>query len=197
MEIVVIGLVFLVIGLVVFIINQSSKYENKLLQIQKENSSLKAENFNINSKNMEIIDESFTLQADWSKKLREADEKIHSLEKTIVELNAQEVVEGVRENYNKELENELENLQKLIQSKHEELELISTNAASIASDEKEKLRQLEALEGRMKDLEGRIISGKEVLERIESEIRFTSHELDELAHLKASILAVEDGAGTS
>ena len=113
-----------------------------------------------------------------------------------MELNAQEVVESVRENYNKELENELDNLQKLIQSKHEELELISTNAASIASDEKEKLRQLEALEGRMKDLEGRIISGKEVLERIESEIRFTSHELDELAHLKASILAVEDGSGT-
>lgn len=118
------------------------------------------------------------------------------MEKTIVELNAQEVVETVRENYNKELKNELENLQKLIQSKHEELELISTNAASIASDEKEKLRQLEALEGRMKDLEGRICSGQEVLERLESEIRFTETTLADLTNLKASVLAVEDGSGT-
>lgn len=95
------------------------------------------------------------------------------------------------------MEAELENLKALAVEKMSELQQITANTQKLAESQNAKLEEIAKLEAGIKALEGRISSGKEVLESIEGQIKITNHELDELAHLKASILAVEEGAGTS
>ena len=76
-----------------------------------------------------------------------------------------------------------------------ELVLSSTNAAALEADKQEKIRMRAELEDSMRDLERRILSGEKRIEEINVEIKVASDQLDELANLKSSVLAVEEGTG--
>ena len=78
-----------------------------------------------------------------------------------------------------------------------ELQQITANTQKLAESQNAKLEEIAKLEAGIKALEGRICSGKEVLESIEGQIKVTEVALADLANLKASVLAVEEGAGTS
>jgi hypothetical protein len=123
--------------------------------------------------------------------------ELNTAEKQLVEMNANNVITSVKENYNVELEQELKRLEEQIKLRSSELELISTNAASIAVDEKKKLRRLEELEALIKASESRIESGKKVLEEIEVQRKEMENSLDQLSVLHRSVLAMEDGPGVS
>ena len=76
-----------------------------------------------------------------------------------------------------------------------ELVLSSTNAAALEADKQEKIRMRAELEDSMRDLERRIFSGEKRIEEINVEIKVVSDQLDDLANLKSSVLAVEEGTG--
>lgn len=124
-------------------------------------------------------------------------DELNNAEKQLVEMNANSVIASVKENYNVELEQELKRLEEQIKLRSSELELISTNAASIAIDEKKKLRRLEELEALIKASESRIESGRKVLEEIEVQRKEMENSLGQLSVLHRSVLAMEDGPGVS
>ena len=116
------------------------------------------------------------------------------LQEEFFQLQSSIQVDAVKNDSKESLEAELENLKALAAQKLLELERISANTKQLTDLQEEKIREIGELDSGIKALEGRILSGKEVLENLEDQIKVTNHELDELAHLKASILAVEEGA---
>ena len=126
-----------------------------------------------------------------------ADEKVNALKHELVQLQSSIQVEAVKSDSKESLEAELENLKALAAKKLLELEQISANTKQLTELQEEKIKEIGELDSGIKALEGRIVSGKEVLEKIESEIKVTEVTLADLANLKASVLAVEEGAGTS
>ena len=126
-----------------------------------------------------------------------ADEKVNVLQHELVQLQSSIQVEAVKSDSKESLEAELENLKALAAKKLLELEQISANTKQLTELQEEKIKEIGELDSGIKALEGRIVSGKEVLEKIESEIKTTEGTLADLANLKASVLAVEEGAGTS
>ena len=128
---------------------------------------------------------------------RVTSEKVNTLQNELIQLQSSIQVEAVKNDSKESLEAEFENLKALAAQKLLELERISANTKQLTELQEKKILEIGELDSGIKALEGRISSGKEVLESIEDQIKVTNHELDELAHLKASILAVEEGAGTS
>jgi chromosome segregation ATPase len=104
-------------------------------------------------------------------------------------------VNAVKNDSKESLEAELENLRALAVEKLSELQQITANTQKLAESQNEKLEEIAKLEAGIKALEGRICSGKVVLENLESEIVTTNNQLQQLANLKASVLAIEEGAG--
>ena len=133
----------------------------------------------------------------YDESLNVANTKISQLEEKLVQFSANDAIQSAKENYSVELENQIAKLEELLKSKHSELELLSTNAATIAIDESEKLRRLEELETLIKASERRIESGKKVLEEIEVQRKEMKNSLDQLSVLHRSVLAMEDGPGVS
>jgi chromosome segregation ATPase len=119
----------------------------------------------------------------------------HQVEQELIQLQSSIQVDAVKSDSKEALEAELEKLKALAVEKMSELQQITANTQKLAESQNAKLEEIAKLEAGIKALEGRICSGREVLESIEGQIKITNHELDELAHLKASILAVEEGAG--
>ena len=126
-----------------------------------------------------------------------ADEKVNVLKHELIQLQSSIQVEAVKSDSKESLEAELENLKALAAKKLLELEQISANTKQLTELQEEKIKEIGELDSGIKALEGRISSGKEVLEKIESEIKVTEVTLADLANLKASVLAVEEGAGTA
>ena len=118
------------------------------------------------------------------------------LQEELIQLQISTSVEAVKNDSVEDLEVQLANLRRIIDDKVVELDNLNSSAAEITEVINTKVRGLEELEAGMRALEGRILDGRKVLEGINGLITTTSHELDELAHLKASILAVEEGAGS-
>ena len=212
--IVIILLTITVVGLIIY----SLKNKTNLVQIQKENSLLEGKITDLSCENKKFlaligqmnrrIDEITLASTKEHLKLTDKIEilsaanlkitdELNNAEKQLVEMNANSVIASVKENYNVELEQELKRLEEQIKLRSSELELISTNAASIAADEKKKLRRLEELEALIKASEGRIESGKKVLEEIEVQRKEMKNSLDQLSVLHRSVLAMEDGPGVS
>jgi DNA repair exonuclease SbcCD ATPase subunit len=106
-------------------------------------------------------------------------------------------VNAVKSDSREVLEAELENLKALAVEKMSELQQITANTQKLAESQNAKLEEIAKLEAGIKALEGRILSGREVLENLEGEIKSTNDHLCELARLKASVLAIEEGAGVS
>lgn len=119
------------------------------------------------------------------------------VEQELIQLQSSIQVEAVKNDSKESLEAELENLKALAVEKMSELQQITANTQKLAESQNEKLEEIAKLEAGIKALEGRILSGREVLESIEGQIKVTEVALADLANLKASVLAVEEGAGTS
>ena len=186
-------LIILVLGLVGFIIYQYQNFKRKSIQNDKEINILREENkesrnkFEENCKRYDGLMDQFLA----------ADEKVNILQNELTQLQSSIQVEAVKSDSKESLEAELENLKALAAKKLLELEQISANTKQLTELQEEKIKEIGELDSGIKALEGRIVSGKEVLEKIESEIKVTEVTLADLANLKASVLAVEEGAGTS
>lgn len=186
-------LIILVLGLVGFIIYQYQNFKRKSIQNDKEINVLREENkesrnkFEENCKRYDGLMDQFLA----------ADEKVNVLKHELIQLQSSIQVEAVKSDSKESLEAELENLKALAAKKLLELEQISANTKQLTELQEEKIKEIGELDSGIKALEGRIVSGKEVLEKIESEIKVTEVTLADLANLKASVLAVEEGAGTS
>ena len=186
-------LIILVLGLVGFIIYQYQNFKRKSIQNDKEINVLREENkesrnkFEENCKRYDGLMDQFLA----------ADEKVNVLKHELIQLQSSIQVEAVKSDSKESLEAELENLKALAAKKLLELEQISANTKQLTELQEEKIKEIGELDSGIKALDGRIVSGKEVLEKIESEIKVTEVTLADLANLKASVLAVEEGAGTS
>ena len=186
-------LIILVLGLVGFIIYQYQNFKRKSIQNDKEINILREENKESRNK----FEESCKRYDGLMDQFLAADEKVNALKHELVQLQSSIQVEAVKSDSKESLEAELENLKALAAKKLLELEQISTNTKQLTELQEEKIKEIGELDSGIKALEGRIVSGKEVLEKIESEIKVTEVTLADLANLKASVLAVEEGAGTS
>ena len=186
-------LIILVLGLIGFIIYQYQNFKRKSIQNDKEINILREENKESRNKFEESCKRYDGLMDEFLK----ADEKVNVLKHELIQLQSSIQVEAVKSDSKESLEAELENLKALAAKKLLELEQISANTKQLTELQEEKIKEIGELDSGIKALEGRIVSGKEVLEKIESEIKVTEVTLADLANLKASVLAVEEGAGTS
>ena len=186
-------LIILVLGLVGFIIYQYQNFKRKSIQNDKEINVLREENKESRNK----FEESCKRYDGLMDQFLTADGKVKVLENELIQLQSSIQVEAVKSDSKESLEAELENLKALAAKKLLELEQISANTKQLTELQEEKIKEIGELDSGIKALEGRISSGKEVLEKIESEIKTTEVTLADLANLKASVLAVEEGAGTS
>ena len=186
-------LIILVVGLIGFIIYQYQNFKRKTIQNDNEINVLKKENKESRNK----FEESCKRYDGLMDQFLAADEKVNVLKHELVQLQSSIQVEAVKSDSKESLEAELENLKALAAKKLLELEQISANTKQLTELQEEKIKEIGELDSGIKALEGRISSGKEVLEKIESEIKVTEGTLADLANLKASVLAVEEGAGTS
>ena len=186
-------LIILVLGLVGFIIYQYQNFKRKSIQNDKEINILREENKESRNK----FEDSCKRYDGLMDQFLAADEKVNVLKHELIQLQNSIQVEAVKSDSKESLEAELENLKALAAKKLLELEQISANTKQLTELQEEKIKEIGELDSGIKALEGRILSGKEVLEKIESEIKVTEVTLADLANLKASVLAVEEGAGTS
>ena len=186
-------LIILVLGLVGFIIYQYQNFKRKSIQNDQEINVLREENKESRNK----FEESCKRYDGLMDQFLAADEKVNVLKHELIQLQSSIQVEAVKSDSKESLEAELENLKALAAKKLLELEQISANTKQLTELQEEKIKEIGELDSGIKALEGRILSGKEVLEKIESEIKTTEVTLADLANLKASVLAVEEGAGTS
>jgi chromosome segregation ATPase len=118
------------------------------------------------------------------------------VEQELIQLQSSIQVEAVKNDSKESLEAELENLKALAVEKMSELQQITANTQKLAASQNEKLEEIAKLEAGIKALEGRIDSGKKVLENLEDEIISTNNHLQLLVTLKANVLAVESGEGS-
>ena len=208
MILIIILLVIVTIGLVfglVYINNQLKDFktknthnESKINELFDEKYSLQMKNDNLRedlfklSEARNLLEIQVNLTADEKNRL---EAKLNSLQEEYTNLQVSTSVNAVKNDSKESLEAELENLKALAVEQLSEHQQITANTQKLAESQNEKLEEIAKLEAGIKALEGRISSGKEVLESIEDQIKVTEVALADLASLKASGLAVEEGAG--
>lgn len=190
-------LIILVLGLVGFIIYQNINFKREFIQNDIQIGKLREENQQLikSNENAWLLKETATRDA--YARIQAADEKVNLLQNELIQLQSSIQVEAVKNDSKESLEAELENLKALAAQKLLELERISANTKQLTELQEKKILEIGELDSGIKALEGRISSGKEVLEKLEDQIKYTEFTLADLANLKASVLAVEEGAGTS
>ena len=190
-------LIILVLGLIGFIVYQNKNFKREMIQNDMEICRLREETKELikSSENAWLLKE--TAMRDAQERIQAADEKVSLLQNELIQLQSSIQVEAVKNDSKESLEAELENLKALAAQKLLELEQISANTKQLTELQEKKILELGELDSGIKALESRICSGKEVLEKLEDQIKYTEFTLADLANLKASVLAVEEGAGTS
>ena len=186
-------LIILVLGLVGFIIYQNKNFKRESIQNDIEICRLREE---IKESRNKFEDNCKRYDGLMTQFLR-ADEKVSLLQNELIQLQSSIQVEAVKNDSKESLEAELENLKALAAQKLLELEQISANTKLLSELQEEKIREIGELDSGIKALEGRICDGKKVLENLEGQIKYTEFTLADLANLKASVLKVEEGVGTS
>lgn len=209
MVLIIILLVIVTIGLVfglVYINNQLKDFKTKNIQNESKINELYDEKYNLQMKNDNLREDLFKLSE--ARNLLElqvnltADEKnrleakLNSLQEEFTNLQVSTSVAAVKNDSKEALEAELENLKALAVEKMFELQQITANTQKLAASQNEKLEEIAKLEAGIKALEGRISSGKVLLENLEDEIVSTNNHLQLLVTLKANVLAVESGEGS-
>ena len=208
MELIIILLVIVATGLVfglVYINNQLKDFKTKNTQNESKISELYDEKYNLQMKNDTLREDLFKLGE--ARNLLEIQVNLTAEEKNKLQSELEYLrpeyfrlketisVNAVKNDSKESLEAELENLKALAVEKMSELQQITANTQKLAESQNAKLEEIAKLEAGIKALEGRISSGKVVLENLESEIVTTNNQLQQLANLKASVLAIEEGAG--
>lgn len=190
-------LIILVLGLVGFIIYQNINFKREFIQNDIQIGKLREENQQLikSNENAWLLKETATRDA--YERIQAADEKVSLLQNELIQLQSSIQIDAVKSDSKESLEAELEKLKALAVEKMSELQQITANTQKLAESQNEKLEEIAKLEAGIKALEGRICSGKVVLENLESEIVTTNNQLQQLANLKASVLAVEEGTGVS
>lgn len=193
----VIILIILVLCLVGFIIYQNINFKREFIQNDIQIKKLREENQQLikSNENAWLLKETATRDA--YERIQAADEKISLLQNELIQLQSSIQIEAVKSDSKESLEAELENLKALAVEKLSELERISANTKQLTELQEKKIFEIGELDSGIKALEGRISSGKKVLESIEDQIKVTEVTLADLANLKASVLAVEEGTGVS
>ena len=131
-----------------------------------------------------------------------ADEKnrleqdLELLREELIQLQISTSVDAVKNDSVEDLETQLANLRRIIDDKVSELERLDATAREVTELMNQKVAATAELEAGMRALEGRILSGKKVLEEIDRELIATRTDLANLMQLKASVLVVEEGAGS-
>lgn len=210
MELIIIGLlVMLVIALVIGLVDINTKLKNsevkntqnesKINDLYDEKYSLQLKNDNLRedlfklSEARNLLELQVNLTADEKNRL---EAKLNSLQEEFTNLQVSTSVSAVKNDSVEDLEAQLANLRRIIDDKVVELNNLNTSAAEITEVVNQKVRGLEELEAGMKALEGRIDSGKKVLEEIDRSLMENRTDLANLMQLKASVLAVEEGVGS-
>ena len=210
MVLIIILLVIVAIGLIfglVYINNQLKDFKTKNTHNESKINELFDEKYNLQMKNDNLREDLFKLSearnlleiqvnltADEKNKL---ETKLNSLQEEYTNLQVSTSVNAVKNDSKESLEAELENLKALAVEKMSELQQITANTQKLAESQNEKLEEIAKLEAGIKALEGRIDSGRKVLEEIDRSLVENRTDLANLMQLKASVLAVEEGAGTS
>lgn len=209
MELVIIGLLIILIGgLIVGLVDINTKltntnktvdeYKNKLNDLYDEKYSLQMKNDNLRedlfklSEARNLLELQANLATDEKNKLATI---CASLQEEMFQLKESVSVNAVKSDSVEDLEAQLENLRRIIDDKVVEVNKLDATAREVAELMNQKIIATAELEAGMKALEGRISSGKEVLESIEGQIKSTSASLADLANLKASVLKIEEGVG--
>ena len=189
------GLIFLGLFIYQFNKNKREKAQNKkqINEYAIKLELLSSENKNL-IRNYDMMTVEANLTAEDKNKL---ESELKLLQKEFFQLKESIQVDAVKNDQKELLEAQIAELNKLIDAKNIELSNLTELAGKISEDESEKISRIAELEKSMKALEGRIVSGKEVLERLNDEIKVTEFTLADLTNLKASILAVEEGTGVS
>ena len=195
----------LVIGLV-YINQQKNDIKEKKDHFEHRIDELCDEKYNLQMKNDNLREDLFKLSE--ARKLLELQANLTAEEKNKLQSELEYLrpeyfrlketisVNAVKNDSKEALEAELENLKALAVEKMSELQQITANTQKLAASQNEKLEEIAKLEAGMKALEGRIDSGKKVLENLEDEITSTNNHLQLLVTLKANVLAVESGEGS-
>lgn len=186
-------LIILVLSLIGFIIYQNKNFKRESIQNDIEICRLREE---IKESRNKFEDSCKRYDGLMTQFLR-ADEKVGLLQNELIQLQSSIQIEAVKSDSKESLEAELENLKALAAQKLLELEQISVNTKQLTELQEKKILEIGELDSGIKALEGRICNGKEVLESINDQIKVTEVALADLANLKASVLAIEEGAGTS
>ena len=209
MILIIILLVIVTIGLVfglIYINNQLKDFKTKNIQNESKINKLYDERYSLQMKNDNLREDLFKLSE--ARNLLElqanltADEKnrleakLNSLQEEYTNLQVSTSVSAVKNDSVEDLEIQLENLRRIIDDKISELERLDSTAREVTELMNQKVAATAELEAGMKALEGRILSGRQVLESIEDQIKVTEVALADLANLKASVLAVEEGVGS-
>lgn len=207
-------LILICVGVVlIVIINQLKNYKDKLTQNEKEietlqdlttkqNIKIKAlgeDNSNL-SVARKLLELEANLTAEEKSKLEVKNgqllDKIDLLQEELFQLQSSIQVEAVKNDSVEDLEVQLANLRRIIDDKVGELERLDSTAREVTELMNQKVAATAELEAGMRALEGRILSGREVLEEINRSLVENRTDLANLMQLKASVLAVEEGAGS-
>lgn len=173
-------------------LKEKEEYQKKLNQTEEENEEL-------GTKVNRLADEVrnyYGLLVDAQESYNNLASVKHQVEQELIQLQSSLQVEAVKSDSKEAIEAELENLKALAVEKMSELQQITANTQKLAASQNEKLEEITKLEAGIKALEGRISSGKVLLENLEDEIVSTNNHLQLLVTLKANVLAVESGEGS-
>ena len=190
---IVLGIGVVILG--ILLNNQQKKNKDNLHQIEKLNHLYEDQKVSIDRIIREKEEEtrkSAMLMQKWI----DANNAASTFQNELIQLQSLIQVEAVKNDSKETLEAELEKLKALAVEKLSELQQITANTQKLAQSQNEKLEEIAKLEAGMKVLEGRICSGKKVLENLEDEITSTNNHLQLLVTLKANVLAVESGEGS-
>lgn len=163
--------------------------ENALLQTK--NNDLREDNNNI-SVARNLLELQANLTAEEKSKL---ETELNLLREEYTSLQITTSVAAVKNDSVEDLEAQLENLRRIIDNKVSEVEKLDATAREVAELMNQKIIATAELEAGIKVLEGRIDSGKKVLEEIDRSLVENRTDLANLMQLKASVLAVEEGVG--
>lgn len=177
-------LIILVLSLVGFIIYQNKNFKRESIQNEIENCRLKEEIKESRNK----FEDSCTRYDGLMNQFLRADEKVNLLQSELIQLQSSIQVDAVKNDA-------AENLDNILAEKNNELAQLNASAELANSAVQEKLARLEELEASIRALEGRIEGGKKEWDDLEAQIKLMTNDLNDLAALKASVLAVEEGVG--
>ena len=114
--------------------------------------------------------------------------ELYALKTSLIEQEHQQILAN-------ELNAQIEELYKLVDDKKVELANLSSTAAEILLNEQAKLAYIKELELSIKEAERRNLEVENKYTDLMAAIGVIKSELDNLTHLKSSVLAIEEGNG--